>query len=68
MSGLEKNEPTVSPSIRVRTGRDLCHFFINRGKIQYLRDSTHKLSGQIVEIPEFDEIGNSSGSEMLNSE
>ena len=29
-----------------------CHSFVRDGKIQFLNDSTHKLAGQTVELPE----------------
>jgi hypothetical protein len=32
-----------------------CHSFVTDGKIQFLADSTHKLSGQTVEIPDWDD-------------
>ena len=57
VSGVEEDKPTVYPSIRVRGGVDLkyvCHSFVRDGKIQYLKDCTHELAGQIVEIPDFD--------------
>lgn len=31
----------------------LCHAFVRQGAIQFLTDSTHKLSGQTVEMPDF---------------
>jgi len=49
--------PTVSPSILVKHGRDgrdeICHSFITDGKIRYLNDCTHKLAGKIVELQDF---------------
>lgn len=48
-------KPTVSPSIRVRTGETICHSFVTDGKIQFLGDCTHKLKGQTVEIPDFND-------------
>ncbi len=30
----------------------VCHSFVTDGKIQFLSDSTHKLSGQTVDLPE----------------
>ncbi len=30
----------------------VCHSFITDGRIQFLPDSTHKLAGQTVELPE----------------
>ncbi|TCX51914.1 MULTISPECIES: DUF6527 family protein [unclassified Dehalobacter] len=32
----------------------VCHSFVTDGKIQFLSDSTHKLSGQTVDLPEID--------------
>jgi hypothetical protein len=32
----------------------VCHSFVTDGKIQFLDDSTHKLAGQTVEIPDWD--------------
>ena len=52
--GVEEDKPTVSPSIRVRAGRHICHSFVKDGKIQYLNDCTHELAGKTVEIPDFD--------------
>lgn len=34
-------------------GETVCHSFIKNGKIQFLNDSTHALSGQTVDIPEW---------------
>lgn len=47
------DSPTLSPSIRVK-GQKLCHSFIKDGKIQFLNDCTHELSGKTVEIPEWE--------------
>jgi hypothetical protein len=55
VSGVEDDKPTVKPSIRARTGENLCHSFVTDGKIRYLTDSTHFLSGKTVEIPDFDD-------------
>lgn len=32
----------------------VCHSFVTDGKIQFLPDSTHKFSGQTVNLPEID--------------
>ena len=53
--------PTISPSLRVQHHRHLvgdiiCHSFIKEGKIQYLNDSTHKLKGKTIEIPDWNNI------------
>lgn len=57
--------PTFTPSVLVSydgadAGRDgappaVCHSYVTNGRIQFLGDSTHALSGQTVDIPPFDE-------------
>lgn len=51
-------KPTVSPSVRVRYGNEpdsmVCHFFIREGFYEYCPDSTHKYSGQKIEIPDWE--------------
>jgi len=62
--------PTFNPSINARWGRfadpnykpdeghdhsGVCHYFIRAGKIQFCGDSTHKLSGQTVDLPDMPE-------------
>lgn len=47
------DNPTVRASIRVMA-QYVCHSYITDGKIEFLPDSTHHLSGQIVELPDFD--------------
>lgn len=56
----DHEKPTFSPSILTRhwsNGRinppDICHSFVNEGKIQFLDDCTHSLRGEIVEIPDW---------------
>lgn len=52
--------PTFSPSVRVRTelpgGEYVCHFFVRQGQIHYCGDSTHALAGQVVEMPDIEEV------------
>ena len=56
LTGLDKDAPTVKPSIRVRYGQNsCCHSFVTDGKIRFLSDCTHSLAGRTVEIPDFDE-------------
>jgi len=45
--------PTFTPSYLVQDGSNgtRCHSYITNGKIQFLPDSTHKLSGQTVDLP-----------------
>jgi hypothetical protein len=52
------NLPTISPSIRAqwdegeaRTAH-VCHSHVRKGRIEYLTDSTHVLSGKTVDLPE----------------
>lgn len=54
IEGIENNRPTVSPSILVR-GQYICHSFVKEGRIQFLQDSTHNLSGKTVDLPEYEE-------------
>lgn len=55
--------PTLSPSILVHPRNDIaddgsvyrtpqCHSFVVDGRIRYEPDSTHKLAGQTVDLPE----------------
>lgn len=56
-SDFEK--PTFSPSVNIRVwggerGADLkevCHYFLNAGQLQFCPDTTHALSGQTVPLP-----------------
>jgi hypothetical protein len=53
------DKPTITPSILVNRGREnptvpVCHSHISDGRIQFLNDCTHKLSGQTVELPDWD--------------
>ena len=51
--------PTVSPSILNTsvhlTPKEICHIIITDGKIHYCPDSTHALSGQIIEMQDIPE-------------
>lgn len=56
------DSPTFSPSVNIRWGRQadpkcdveggVCHYFIKAGKIEFLGDCTHALSGQTVDLPD----------------
>jgi hypothetical protein len=48
----DRDKPTIRASILVR-GKTICHSFITDGKIQFLPDCTHELSGKTVELEEF---------------
>jgi|SRR5215472_14171545 len=45
--------PTFTPSMSIDRGNSgvRCHSFVNNGRFQFLSDSTHRLSGQTVDIP-----------------
>ena len=61
--------PTFSPSVLVRTGREVdpnfkprpgdvperCHSFVEDGRIRFLADCTHHLAGQTVDLPDINE-------------
>lgn len=47
-------KPTFNPSMNIKYGNpviEVCHYFLKAGRIQFLPDSTHKLSGCIVDLP-----------------
>lgn len=49
-----KNQSFHRPTHNVEAGqRIVCHSFVIDGKIQFLSDSTHNLSGQIVDLPDW---------------
>jgi len=50
----EAEKPTIKPSIMV-IGEHNCHSYISKGTIRFLGDSSHKLSKQIVDLPEIEE-------------
>lgn len=50
-----RDAPTIAPSILVNQGSanpavPVCHSFVRDGHIEYLSDSTHRLSGQTVPL------------------
>lgn len=48
--------PTFSPSLKVTSrnekGPTTCHFYVRKGKIQFLNDCTHELAGKTVDMVE----------------
>lgn len=44
--------PTFKPSLLIKSGdgSQICHFFIENGKIRYLNDCTHDLHNQTIEM------------------
>lgn len=57
----DMEKPTVAPSILVHRdegGKERrCHLYLSGGRIQFLDDCTHKMSGQIVDMVDFPEDG-----------
>ena len=57
---LEK--PTFSPSVRhswnwgPHEDKETCHYFLTAGVLCFCADSTHKLAGQNVPLPEFPKL------------
>ena len=54
--------PTISPSIHANPPGQyhikqfpICHSFVRAGRIEYLSDTTHALSGQTIDLPEYPE-------------
>lgn len=47
-------EPTIQPTLLVKTDRHRCHAMIFNGYIGYLNGSTHHLAGQTIELPRMD--------------
>ena len=50
----EEETPTLKPSVRYRRmdngGTHVCHHFVEQGRLRFLNDSTHALSGRIVKM------------------
>ena len=49
----DREKPTINPSVLTIGVNPVCHSFVAQGKIRFLSDSTHKLKGQEVDLPEF---------------
>lgn len=49
----DAENPTVTPSLRIETPheRKVCHYRLEAGFIKYCSDSTHRLRGQNVVLP-----------------
>lgn len=49
----DASNPTVTPSMRITTPheRKVCHYFLKAGFIEFCHDSTHRLKGQTVVLP-----------------
>lgn len=49
--------PTFSPSLLVDHPERRCHSFVSDGKIRFLSDCYHRLAGETVDLPDWDELG-----------
>ena len=60
------DRPTFSPSMHIFVkpwtdeetgktipGKTICHYFVSEGRISYCSDSSHTLSGQTIDLPDF---------------
>lgn len=56
------DEPTMSPSMNITIGpfedgrRQVCHYYLTKGKLIYLNDCTHALKQQTVDLPDIPPI------------
>jgi hypothetical protein len=56
----DAQKPTFSPSVNIRVFggsrgtdvKEVCHYFLKDGQLQYLSDCTHELKGKTVELPD----------------
>lgn len=49
----DAEKPTLHPSVLTKFGRggaQICHSFVNDGKVRFLDDCTHELKGQTVDL------------------
>lgn len=47
------DEPSFQPSMRIRVGPRVCHYFLTKGQLAFCGDCTHALRGQTVPLPAF---------------
>lgn len=52
----DMEKPTFFPSLKVTwthggSEKRVCHSFVRNGKIEYLKDCTHSMAGQTVDLP-----------------
>jgi hypothetical protein len=50
------DKPSLMPAVLITDGTNLCHSLITDGKIRYLSDSNHQLSGKEVELPDVQKL------------
>jgi uncharacterized protein DUF6527 len=50
--------PTFTPSLLCNQSipGKVCHSFVTDGRIQFLGDCSHKLAGQTVDLPDWEEL------------
>jgi len=48
------DNPTIKPSIKTEDGVNLCHTFVNNGKVQFLNDCTHEHKGKTLDLLDVD--------------
>lgn len=46
--------PKLAEGFKLDSKPSVCHSFVTDGRIQFLNDCTHALSGQTVDLPDFD--------------
>jgi hypothetical protein len=51
----DMEKPTISPSVLTVGIEPRCHSFVRDGKIQFLGDCTHKMAGQTVDLPDWED-------------
>jgi hypothetical protein len=49
------DKPSLMPAVLITDGTNLCHSLITDGKIRYLSDSNHQLSGKEIELPDYED-------------
>ena len=48
----DMERPTFSPSLLYPTKTPRCHLYLTNGRLQFLNDCGHELSGQTVDLPD----------------
>ena len=49
------DKPSLMPAVLITDGTNLCHSLITDGKIRYLSDSNHRLSGKEIKLPDYED-------------
>jgi len=54
--GGDIQRPSFSPSVRITAHKgSVCHYFLTSGELRYCTDSTHRLAGTNVPLPDLPE-------------